>query len=99
MHTVCAARAPAMWPYFFRDAALIYVLEMSAVVLFFEDHAASLRRTCCWIFLDNNNCLAALVRGGANAGIIAILAASFWKLVKRFDMRLAPACISGHQPR
>ena len=34
---------PAIWPYFYRHTALIYGLELLALALFFEDHAASLR--------------------------------------------------------
>ena len=86
MHTACASRAPAIWSYFFRNTALIYGLELLALVLFFEDHAAFLKGPCCWVYLDNNNCLASLVRGDSNTGIIAILVARFWQFLQRFDI-------------
>ena len=86
LHTACSARAPAIWPYFSRPTALIYGLEMLALVLFFEDYAAFLRDSCCWVYLGNNNCLAALVRGDSNAGIIAVLVARFWLLIQRFNI-------------
>ena len=43
--TACAARASAIGMYFFRNAALIYGLELLALVLFFEDRADSLLGT------------------------------------------------------
>ena len=86
LHTACEARAPTIWSYFFRFAALIYGLELLALVLFFEDHAAFLKGSCCWVYMGNNNCLASLVRGDSNTGIIAILVARFWQLVQRFDI-------------
>ena len=46
----------------------------------------SLGGTCFWIYLDNNNRLEAIVRGGSNTGIIAILVARFWHMVHRFDI-------------
>ena len=86
LQTACAARAPALWSYFFRFTALIYGLELLALVLFFEGRAAFLKGSCFWVYLDNNNFLASLVRGASNAGIIAIMAARFWQLVRRFDI-------------
>ena len=86
LHTACAARAPTIWSYFCRYTALIYGLEFLVLVLFFEDHAAFLKGSCCWVYLDNSNCLAALVRGDSNTGIIAILAARLWQLVQRFNI-------------
>ena len=86
LHTVCSARAPLIWSYFFRHTALIYGLEMLALVLFFEDSADLLRGSCCWVYLDNNNCLAALVRGDSNTGVIAILVARFWQLAQRYNI-------------
>ena len=49
LHSACAARAPAIWPYFFRNTALIYGLVLLALVLFFEDQSAALRGTFCWM--------------------------------------------------
>ena len=86
MHTACASRAPAIWSYFFRYAALIYGLELLDMVLFFDDRAAFLKGSCCWAYLDNNNCLASIVRGDSNTCIIAILVARFWQIVQRFDI-------------
>ena len=85
-HTACAARAPTIWSYFCRFTALIYGLDFLALALFFEDRAAFLKGPCCWVYLGNNNCLASLVRGGSNTGIIAILVARCWQLVQRFDI-------------
>ena len=86
LHTACAARAPAIWPYFFRHAALIYGLELLDPVLSIDDHAAFLNGSCCWVYLCNNNFLETLIRGDSNTGIIAILVSRFWQLVQRFDI-------------
>ena len=86
LHTACSARAPAVWPYFCRMNALIYGLKLLALVLFSEDRASSLGGAFCWIYLDNNNFLAALVRGDSNTGVIASLVARFWQLVQRLDI-------------
>ena len=56
------------------------------MVLFPDDHAAFLNGSCFWEYLGDNNCLASLVRGGSNAGIIAILVARFWQFLQRFDI-------------
>ena len=39
-----------------------------------------------WVYIDNNNCLAALARCDSNKGVIVVLVACFWKLVQRFDI-------------
>ena len=46
LYTACAARAPLIWSYFFRFTALIYGLELLALVLFFGDHATFLKGSC-----------------------------------------------------
>ena len=84
----CAARVPVTWPYLFRRTALIYGLELLALVAFYEDHAPSIRGSSCWCYLDNNNCLEALVRGDSNTDVIAVLVARFWKLVQRYDIHV-----------
>ena len=86
LNTACAARSPAIWSYIFHNDALIYGLELLALVIFFEDHADSLMGDFCWIYLDNNKCLVSLVRGDSNAGIIATLVARFWQLAQRCDI-------------
>ena len=86
LKTLCAAQVPTVWLYIFRHTCLIYGLELSALVAYFEDHALSLRGSCCWMYLDNNNFLAALFRGDSNTEVIAILAARFWQLARRFNV-------------
>ena len=75
LHAACSARAPAAWPYFSRPSSLIYGLELMALALCFEGRAAFLKGKRCWVYLDNNNCLAALVRCDSAAGVIAVLVA------------------------
>ena len=84
---LCASQRTAVtWDYLFRNTALIYGLEMLALVSFFEDQAPRLRGSCCWVYLDSNNCLAALTRGDSNTDVIAVLVARFWRTVQRFDI-------------
>ena len=64
---------------------LIYGVELSALVLFFEDWAPLLKGSRCWVYLDNN-CLAASVCGDSNAEIIAALVARFGQLSHRYDI-------------
>lgn len=53
-----------------------------ALVLFFEDWAAFLSGTFCWIYVDNSNSLAALVRGDANTEVVDVLVSRFWKIAQ-----------------
>ena len=53
---------------------------------FFEESAPLLQGSCCWVYIDNNNCLAALIRGDSNTDIIAVLVARFWRTVQRRDI-------------
>ena len=84
----CVTHVPATWPYLIRETALIYGLELLALVAFFEDPDPALRGSICWCFLDNNNCLAAAGRGGSGAEIIAVLVARFRQLVHRFGIHV-----------
>ena len=77
-----SSSAAVSWTYLFRWTNLIFGLELLALVLLFEDHAPFLAGQCCWIYLDSNNSLAALVRGDSNTDIIAVLVARFWQLVQ-----------------
>ena len=86
LRTECSSRAPVTWSYLFRTTALIYGLELLASVAYFEDFAPQLRGKSCWIYLDNNNCLAALVRGDSNTEVIAVLVARFWQLAQRYNI-------------
>ena len=86
LRTSCSARASTAWPYLFRKTCLIYGLELLALVLYLAGRAASLRGACCRTYIFNNNCLAALVRGGSNTSVIAVLVARFCQLVQRFDI-------------
>ena len=82
----CSQRTAVTWEYMFRYTALIYGIELLALVAFFEDHAPLFRGICCWVYLDNNNCLEALTRGDPNTDVIAVLVARFWRTVQRFDI-------------
>lgn len=86
LDTLATARVDAPWIYLFRHTALIYGLELLALVAFFELQAPLLRCICRWIYLDNNNCRAALTRGDSNTEAVAILVARFWQIVQRFDI-------------
>ena len=86
LDTLATARVDTQWIYLFRHTALIYGLELLALVAFFELRAPFLRGSCCWVYLDNNNCLAALTRGDSNTDAIAVLVAHFWSIVQRFDI-------------
>ena len=95
LRTLCDAAVPAVRPYLFRYANRIYGLELLALVLFFEDWAPFLQGKCCWVYVDNNNCLAAIVRGDSNTDAIAVLVARLWQLIQRFNIcvwfpRVAP---------
>ena len=79
----CTTAAPLPWEYLFRHTALIYGLELLALVAFFEDWAPILSGSCIWVYLDSNNCLSALVRGDSNTAAIAVLVARFWKVAQR----------------
>ena len=57
-----------------------------ALVLCCEDSTASLHGSRCWVYVGNNNCLAALIRGDSNADIIAKLVARFRRLARRRDI-------------
>ena len=75
------------WNYYlFRFTNLIYGLELLALFLFLEESAAILQGSCCWVYIDNNKCLAALIRGDSNTDIIAVLVARFWRTVQRHDI-------------
>ena len=86
LDTLASASVDLPWLYLFRHTALIFGLELLALVAFFELKSPFLRGTCCWIYLDNNNCLAALTRGDSNTEVIAILAALFWQIAQRYDI-------------
>ena len=86
LHLLCSSRATVTWTYLFRWTRLIFGLELLAIVLFFEDHAPFLRGKCCWVYLDSNNSLAALVSGDSNTDVIAVLVARFWQLVQARDI-------------
>ena len=82
----CTSAAPIPWEYLFRHTTLIYGLELLALVAFFEDWAPRLAGSCIWVYLDSNNCLAAIVRGDSDTAVIAILVARFWKIVQRHNI-------------
>ena len=86
LHTLATARADVPWCYLFRHTALVFGLELLALVSFFELRAPFLRSSCCWVYLDNNNCLAALTRGDSNTEAIAVLVARFWSKAQRYDI-------------
>ena len=73
---------PVTWPHLFRWTLLIFGLELLALAPCMEDWAPFLLGNSCWVYLDSNNCLAALARGDSNTDAIAVLVARFWRLVK-----------------
>ena len=86
LDTLAADRADVPRCYLFRHTALIFGLELLALVSFFELKAPFLRGSCCWVYLHNNNCLAALTRGDSNTEAIAVFVARFWSLAQRYDI-------------
>ena len=82
----CTSAASIPWVHLFRHTALIYGLELLALVAFFEDWGPRLAGCCIWVYLDSNNCLTALVRGDSATAVIAILVARFWKIVQRHNI-------------
>ena len=83
--TLATARVDNPWIYLFRRNSLIFGLDLLALVAFFELRVPCLRGSCCWIYLDDNNCLAALTRGHSNSDV-AILVARFWQIDQRLDI-------------
>ena len=83
LRDLCAStRAPVTWPYLSRRTSLIYGLELLPLVLFMEAWAPFLQGISCWIYLDNNNCLSALVRVDSDTDVIAVLVARLWHLAQ-----------------
>ena len=71
--------------FLFRHTALIFGLELLAVVAFFEQLAQRLGGQCVWVYVDNNNVLAAITRGDSNADVAAVLVAQLWNTLQRFS--------------
>ena len=87
LHSCYSPGVDVTWQYLVRHTNLIYGLELLAIVLFFEDSAPLLLQgSRCWVYVDNNNCLAALIRGDSNTDIIAVLVARFWRTTQRRDI-------------
>ena len=86
LRTFCADSASAPRSYLFLQAALIFGLELLAIEAFFGDRAPFIRGSCVWIYLDNINCLAALVRGDSNTAVVAVLVSRFWELAQRHNV-------------
>ena len=86
LHSCYSPKVDIAWPYLFRRTYLIYGLGLLDLVLFFEEAAPLLQGSCCWVYIDNNNCLAALIRGDSNTDIIAALVARCWRTVQRHDI-------------
>ena len=45
------------------------------MVAYFDGHAPSMHDSRCWVYLDNDNCIVALVLGDSDTEVIAILVA------------------------
>ena len=74
------------WCNLFRSTNLILGLELLALVAFFEIAAPQLRGQCVWVYVDNNNVLAAVTRGDSNRDIVAILVSKLWDTLQRFSI-------------
>ena len=72
--------------FLFRHTALIFGLELLAVVAFFEQLAPKLAGQCVWVYVDNNNVLAAITRGDSNTDVAAVLVAKLWNTLQRFSI-------------
>ena len=81
------AAAPAVWVYHFRSTCWIFGLELLALVAFLQDAAHELAGCSIWCYMDSNNSLAAMPRGGSNTAVIAGLVARAWELIHRYHIR------------
>ena len=77
---------PRQWVQLFHRTALIFGLELLALVAFFEQAAPDLADQCIWVYVDNNNVLAAISRGDSNTDVIAVLVARLWKTLHKFSI-------------
>ena len=60
--------------------------EMLAPLAFLWTHGRLLRNSACAIYLDINNAIAALLRGGSCDGFIAAMVEVFWQLIQKLGM-------------
>ena len=84
------SNVPKVWVEAFRRTNLIYGLELSPLLGFVFMNMALLANRTVNIYIDNNNALAALIRGDSNTVIVADMAAVFWRALVALgiDVRL-----------
>ena len=68
-------RSPPTWGYLLRHTARIPGLELLAIVAFIEYFDPRTPNSRLWIYVDNNNSIASIVRGGSPAGIVDVMVA------------------------
>ena len=79
---------PASRGYLFRNTARILGLEKLAIIAFREEFAPKQPNICLWLYLDNNNnAIAAIVRGDSPTDIIAIMVARIWEILQSYNIR------------
>ena len=64
----------------------IFGSEMLSPMAFLWTHGRILRNSACAIYLDSNNAIAALLRGGSCDGFIAAMVEVFWQLIQKLGM-------------
>ena len=86
IHRSWTARPNTTWDYLFRNTARILGLELLAILAFIEDFAPKHPNSCVWIYVDNNNALAAIVRGDSPTDIVAIMVARLWETLTKHNV-------------
>ena len=59
---------------------------MIAIIDSIYDFAPRNTNSCMWLYVDNNNALAAITRGDSPTDIIAITVARIWETIHRFSI-------------
>ena len=81
-----ASDVPIAWCNIFHRTNLILGLELLALVAFFEQLAPRLSGQSVWVYVDNNNVLAAVTRGDSNTETVAVLVANLWDTLQRHSI-------------
>ena len=74
------------WNLLFKRTCLIFGLELLALAAFLEEKVPFLAGKTIWIYMGNNNCLAAVARGYSDAEAIAVLVCRIWRTLQRYQI-------------
>ena len=86
IHQSWTARSHTTWGYLFRNTARIIGLELLATLAFIEEFAPRRPKSPLWLYVDNNNALAAIVRGDSPTDIVAIMVARIWGTLTKYNI-------------